>query len=155
LAIVADASGLIHLQRRGQLKAFLAREQVAITERIKQELVDIPLKKAPFIRSPELKVLVERSAEEIRDLIEEGRIKVMSINYRKYSKLLDRVKEDIAAIEGLQGHQVKADHTLVVLAIQVAEQEGVARVVSMDRTINGVLMAISKERGLRIEFMKL
>jgi len=155
LTVVANASCLIYLQRRGRLAEFLEREQVVTTERIKQELIDIPLKKVLHIRSPKLRDIVERSAKEIRNFIEQGKIMVEAVDHRRYSNLLDRVKKSIAALEELEEHEVKADHTVVVLTVQVAEKQGPIRVASFDKAINKLIASVSRERGLKIEFMEI
>lgn len=151
--VVADASFLIYLQRRGRLAEFLERERVVTTERIKRELVDIPLKKALQIRSSKLRDIVERSANEMRGFIEQGKITIKVIDHRRYSKLLDEAKKSIAALEELEEHELKADHTVVVLTVQVAEQQGPIKVASFDQAINKLIASISRERGLKIEFM--
>ena len=155
MAVVADASCLIYLQRRGRLGEFLERERVVTTERIRQELIDIPLRKSLQTKGPELKALLGRSACEMRDFMERGMITVEAIDHRRYSKLLDSIKKDIAAMEGLEEHEVKADHTVVVLAIQVAERQGSTKVASIDKAVNKLIASISRERGLKVEFIEL
>jgi len=155
LTVVADASCLIYLQRRGRLGEFLEREQVVTTERIRQELVDIPLRKALQIKSPKLRALLERSAGEMRDFMERGMIVVEAIDHSRYSKLLDRVRKSIAALEELEEHEVKADHTVVVLAVQVAERQGSIKVASIDKAINKLIASISRERGLKMTFIEI
>jgi len=91
----------------------------------------------------------------MRDFMERGMITVEAIDHRRYSKLLDSIKKDIAAMEGLEEHEVKADHTVVVLAIQVAERQGSTKVASIDKAVNKLIASISRERGLKVEFIEL
>jgi len=56
-----------------------------------------------------------------------------AIDHRRYSKLFDRVKKSVAALETLEEHDVKADHTIVVLAVQVAERQGSTKLLRSTR----------------------
>jgi len=128
--LVVDSSILIVLSRRNTLEEYLQRRkkegyQVLIPKAIARELIDEPEKLARNIRakSPVLADKILQSVEAINEAIEDNLIKLETVNYRKYSKLIDNVRKHLSQLEAKPQHAIKkGDPELIALAVQLYEK---------------------------------
>ncbi len=149
--IIANSSAIIALQRRGQLATSLKGKTVFITRRIYEELVDKPLKVLSRIKLPELRDKIKRFVSEIISLIERGTIRIPEMDFRSVSKVMDEARLRIAKIEGISPDKVKADHTVIGLAIYFARKGHTVIFLSNDKAINSVVEYFSKREKLKIK----
>lgn len=136
---ILNASAIIALQRKGKLKQYLIDKTCLITSRVKEELVEKPKLKLQKIKTERLRKIIENSIKEIEGLLSKGKLVVVSIKYKRFSKLLDEARKTIAISENKAEHEVKADHTIVVLALQKALEGRKTILVSNDKVINKVV----------------
>ena len=128
--LVVDSSVLIVLSRRGTLEAYLQRRkkegyEVLIPKAIARELIDEPKKLAREItgKSPILASKMLQSVEAINEAIERNLIKVETVNYRKYSKLIDNVRKHLCKLETKPEHAIrKGDPELIALTVQLYDK---------------------------------
>jgi len=125
--LVVDFSILIVLSRRGALEGYLKQRkdegyEVLIPRAIAKELIEEPKRLAREIRrsSEQLTDKVTKSAEAINEAIENNLIKVETVNYRKYSRMIDNVRKHLSRLEAKPEHAMKkGDSELIVLIIQL------------------------------------
>ena len=128
--LVVDSSILIVLSRRNALEEYLQRRkkegyQVLIPKAIARELIDEPKKLAGKIRakSPMLARKITQSVEAINEAIEGNLIKLETVNYRKYSKLIDNVRKHLSRLEAKPQHAIKkGDPELIALTVQLYDK---------------------------------
>ena len=128
--LVVDSSILIFYDRKGKLDDFLRQKKkenykVVIPKAIEQEVVDDPKSLAEKIRetSPELANKILNSVERISTTIEQGLIYVETVNYRKYSKVIDNVRKHLSKLEATPEFAVKkGDPELIALIVQLYEE---------------------------------
>lgn len=147
---ILNASVIIALQRKGKLTQYTRDKTCLITSRIKEELVEKPKLKLQKIKTKKLREIIEDSVKEVERLIGEGKLAVASIKYKRFSKLLDEARKTIATYENKAEHEVKADHTIVVLALQKALEGRKIILVSNDKTINKVVRKLATSKGVKI-----
>lgn len=128
--VVIDSSVLIMLSRRGKLKQYLEQRkdegyEVLILKAIMREVLDEPKRLAEevFERSPATAKKIMKSVEAISEVIGHGLIKVETINYRKYSRIIDNARKHLSRLEATKEHAVKkGDPELIVLIIQLYDR---------------------------------
>jgi rRNA-processing protein FCF1 len=128
--LVVDSSILIFYDRKGKLADFLRQKKkenykVVIPKAIAQEVVDDPKSLAEKIRetSPELADKILDSVERISATIEQGLILVETVNYKKYSKVIDNVRKHLSKLEAMPEFAVKkGDPELIALVVQLYEE---------------------------------
>jgi len=128
--LVIDSSVLIILNRRGTLEEYLKRRkdegyEVFIPRAIARELLDEPKKYAEEIkeRLPTLARKILDSVGRINVAIEHGLIKVETVNYRKYSRIMDNVRKHLSELEAKPEHALKkGDPELITLIIQLYDK---------------------------------
>jgi len=147
---ILNASAIIALQRKGKLTHYIKDKTCLITSRVKEELVEKPKLKLQKIKTEKLRKIIENSVKEIEVLVSKGELVVASIKYKRFSKLLDEVRKTIAIYESKAEHEVKADHTIVVLAVQKALEGRKIILVSNDKTINKVVQKLATNKGVKI-----
>ncbi len=121
--LVVDSSILIVLSRRGALEGYLKQRkdegyEVLIPRAIAKELIEEPKRLAREIRrsSEQLTDKVTKSAEAINEAIENNLVKVETVNYRKYSRMIDNVRKHLSRLEAKPEHAMKkGDSELIVL----------------------------------------
>jgi len=125
--LVVDSSILIFYDRKGRLEDFLQQKKeenykVVIPEAIAQELVNEPKELAGQIRGKDLKLANKmlNSAERINSAIRRGLIQVKTVNYRKYSKVIDNARKYLSKLDATPEYAVKkGDPELIALVIQL------------------------------------
>ena len=125
--IVVDSSILIFYDRKGKLEDFLQQKKkenckVIIPKAIAREVIDDPRKFAEEIRetAPEAANKMLYSAGRINTAIQQGLIQVETVNYRKYSKVMDNVRKHLSKLEVQPEYAVKkGDPELIALVIQL------------------------------------
>jgi len=125
--LVVDSSVLIVVSRRGALEEYLKwrkREgyEVLVPRAIARELTEEPRKLAGEIkkRSPSLANNIIQSIEAVNTAIDQGLIRVVTVNYRKYSGVIDNVRKYLSQLEAKPEHATKkGDPELVALVIQL------------------------------------
>ncbi len=128
--LVVDSSILIFFDRKGKLEEFLQQKKkenyrVLIPKAIAQEVVDEPKEFAEKIRktAPELANRILDSAARINTAIEQGLIQVESVNYRKYSKVMDNVRKHLSKLDATPEYAIKkGDPELIALVIQLYDE---------------------------------
>lgn len=112
--LVVDSSILIFYERKGKLEDFLrqkkkANYKVIIPKAIAQEIVDEPIGFAEKIReiAPELANRILASVARINKSIEQGLIQVETVNYRKYSKVMDNVRKHLSKLDAKSEYAIK------------------------------------------------
>jgi rRNA maturation endonuclease Nob1 len=129
--LVVDSSVLISLNsQEGRLETRLRQSKsegyaVVMPEAIMKEVVDEPKKFAEEIKakSPVLADKVMASALRISTAVEQGLIKVETVNYRKYSKVMDNVRKHLSILDAKSEHAVKkGDVELIALVIQLYDE---------------------------------
>ena len=152
--LVVDSSILIFLDRKGQLEDFLRQKKkenykVVIPKAIAQEVVDEPKGFAEKIRetSPESATKILDSVGRINTAIQQGLIQVETVNYRKYSKVMDNVRKHLSKVEGKQEHAIKkGDPELIALVIQrYDESKEKVFVATLDKGLLKALKLFSNE----------
>ncbi|MGD0451931.1 MAG: hypothetical protein ABSA79_12875 [Candidatus Bathyarchaeia archaeon] len=99
--------------------------KVVIPKAIAQEVVDEPKGFAEEIRetAPESASKILDSVERINAAIEQGLIQVETVNYRKYSKVMDNVRKHLSKLDAAQEYAVKkGDPELIALVIQLHDE---------------------------------
>ncbi len=152
--LVVDSSILIFFDRKGQLEDFLRQKQkenykVVIPKAIAQEVVDEPKGFAEKIRetSPESATKILDSVGRINIAIQQGLIQVETVNYRKYSKVMDNVRKHLSKVEEKSEHAVKkGDPELIALVIQLyGEAKEKVFVATLDKGLLKTLKPFSNE----------
>ena len=127
--LVVDSSILIFFDRKGKLNDFLRQKKkenykVIIPKAIQQEVIDEPKGFAEKIKEtvPELANKISDSVVRISTSIEQGLIIVETVNYRKYSKVMDNVRKH-DKLEAKPEYAVKkGDPELIALIIQLYDE---------------------------------
>lgn len=155
--LVVDSSTLIFYDRKGKLENFLQAKKkqnykVVIPKAIAQEVIDDPKGFAEKIRetAPELANRILDSVARINTAIEQGLIQVETVNYRKYSEVMDNVRKHLSKLEATPEDVIKkGDPELIALVIQLYD-EGKEKVfvASLDK---GLLKAL-KPFGNEVEY---
>jgi rRNA-processing protein FCF1 len=125
--LVVDSSVLIALNSRGRLENCLRRRkdegyEIIVPKAIVKEVIEEPKRFAEEIRlrSPVLADKVSASAMRISSAIEQGLIKVETVDYRKHSKVMDNVRKHLSKLEAKPEHMIKkGDTELIALIIQL------------------------------------
>lgn len=128
--LVVDSSVLIFFDRKGKLDDFLREKRqedykVIIPKAIALEVVDEPKGFAEKIReaSPESANKILDSVGRISTAIEQGLIQVETVNYRKYSKVMDNVRKHLSKLDAKPEYAVKkGDPELIALVIQLYDE---------------------------------
>ena len=97
-----------------------ANYKVIIPKAIVQEIVDEPIGFAEKIRetAPELANRIFASVAGINKAIEQGLIQVETVNYRKYSKVMDNVRKHLSKLDVKPEYAIKkGDPELIALVI--------------------------------------
>jgi hypothetical protein len=118
------------LSRRGTLKQYLEQKkdegyEVFIPKAIMREVLDEPKELAEEVlqRSPATAKKITESMEAISEAIEHGLVRVETIDYRKYSSIIDNVKKHLSQLEATKEYAVKkGDPELIVLLIQLHDK---------------------------------
>jgi len=127
---VIDSSVLIVLKRKGKLEEYLKRKrdegyEVLIPKAIARELLDEPRKYAEEVKktSPALASNIINSVERMNVAIKQGLIKVKTVNYRKYSEIMDNVRRHLSQLEAKPEHAVKkGDPELITIIVQLYDK---------------------------------
>jgi len=152
--LVVDSSILIFFDRKGQLEDFLRQKQkenykVMIPKAIAQEIVDEPKGFAEKIRetAPESASKILDSVGRINVAIQQGLIQVETVNYRKYSKVMDNVRKHLSKVEEKSEHAVKkGDSELIALVIQLYDKANEkVFIATLDRGLLKALKPFSHE----------
>jgi rRNA-processing protein FCF1 len=152
--LVVDSSILIFNDRKGKLEDFLLQKKkenykVVIPKAIAQEVVDEPKGFAEKIRetSPESASKILDSVGRINAAIEQGLIQVETVNYRKYSKVMDNVRKHLSKLDATPEYAVKkGDPELITLVIQLhAEAKERIFVATLDKGLLKTLKSFSDE----------
>ncbi len=128
--LVVDSSILIFYERKGKLEDFLRQKKkanlkVIIPKAIAQEIIDEPRVFAEKIRetAPELANRILDSVAVINKAIEQGLIQVETVNYRKYSKVMDNVRKHLSKLDVKPEYAIKkGDPELIALVIQLYDE---------------------------------
>ena len=128
--LVVDSSILIFYDRKGRLADFLRQKKkenfkVIIPKAIAQEVVDEPKGVAEKIieTAPESANRILDSVERIKTAIEQGLIHVESVNYRKYSKMMDHIRKHLSKLDAMPEYAIKkGDPELIALVIQLYDE---------------------------------
>jgi len=128
--LIIDSSVLIVLGRKGELEEYLKKRkkegyEILIPKAISRELTEEPRKLATEIkkRSPLLAGSITQSIEAIDAAIDDGLIKVVTVNYRKHSGVIDNVRKYLSQLEAKPEHAIKkGDPELVALVIQLYDK---------------------------------
>ena len=128
--LAVDSSILIFYDRKGKLEDFLQQKKkenykVIIPKAIAQEIVDEPKGFAEKIRetAPESANRILDSVARINNAIEQGLIQVETVNYRKYSKVMDNVRKHLSKLDAKPEYAIKkGDPELIALVIQLYDE---------------------------------
>lgn len=150
---IANTSYLIALYRLNLLDAFFMDKQVYITERIYSELVEKPLSKIQQIKINSLRKKILQSINKFKTLTEQKKLLIHSIEYSKMSKLLELYRHKIAKLEKKKIDDVKTDHTIIALAVQLATKGHKIFFYSLDKAINSILSEEIKQKNLKISII--
>ena len=128
--LVVDSSILIFYDRKGKLLDFLLQKKkenykVIIPKAIAQEVVDEPKGVAEKIieTAPESANRILDSVGRIKTAIEQGLIQVETVNYRKYSKMMDHIRKHLSKLEAMPEYAIKkGDPELIALVIQLYDE---------------------------------
>jgi hypothetical protein len=152
--LVVDSSILIFYDRKGKLETFLQAKKkqnykVIIPKAIAQEVIDEPNGFAEKIRetAPELAHRILDSVARINTSIEQGLIQVETVNYRKYSEVMDNVRKHLSKLEATPEYAIKeGDPELIALVIQLYDEtKEKVFVASLDKGLLKTLKPFSKE----------
>jgi len=155
--LVVDSSILIVLSRRGALEEYLRWEkhegyEVLIPRAVARELIDEPRRLAEKIarKSPALASKITQSVEAIDAAIEDDLIRVVTIDFRKYSRIVDNLRKYLSQLEAKPEHAIKkGDPELIVLIIQLYDRFKEKIFVSTED--KGLLRALKSFSG-RVEY---
>lgn len=114
--------------------------QIILPESVKQELVDDVLDNDD---APENH---QRSAETIKNLIDNEYVTVRSPDFEQYGDVVDEARRRIAD-ESLPEHTVRADQYIPALVCEVAGERPV-RLVTADRKLRRIVRDITERRNL-------
>src|SRR3972149_11325638 len=125
--LVVDSSVLIFFDRKGRLDEFLQEKKkenyrVIIPKAVVNEVVNEPKRFAEKIQeaAPELAVKILGSVGIINAAIEQGYIQVETVNYGKYSKVMDNVRKHLSKLDAKPEYTVKkGDPELIAVVIQL------------------------------------
>lgn len=128
--LIIDSSVLIVLSRKGELEEYLKKKkqegyEILVPRAIARELTEEPQKLAIEIkkRSPLLASSITQSIVAINAAVDDGLIKVVKVNYRKYSGVIDNVRKYLSQLEAKPEHAIKkGDPELVALVIQIYDK---------------------------------
>jgi hypothetical protein len=128
--LVIDSSVVIYLDRKGKLENFLKQKskenyKLIMPKAIAQELIDEPKELAQEIKevAPALANKILSSATRINAAIEQGLIEVQTVDYRKYSKVIDNTRKHLCKIDGVTEDSVKkGDPEIIALVIQLYDE---------------------------------
>ncbi len=128
--IIVDSSVIIVLNSMGNLENRLRQwasegYKAVIPRAVAEEVIDELLKFAEEIRetAPVLAGKIEASVGKIKTTIELGLIGLETVNYRKYSKVMDNVRKHLSTFEAKPEHAIKkGDPELIALVIQLYEE---------------------------------
>ncbi len=128
--LAVDSSILIFYDRKRTLEDFLRQKKkenykVIIPKAIAHEVVDEPTEFAEKIKEtdPESANRILDSVERINAAIEQGLIQVETVNYRKYSKVMDNVRKHLSKLEATPEYAIKkGDPELIALVIQLYDE---------------------------------
>lgn len=128
--LVVDSSILIALSRKGKLEDHLRKKkkegyEVIIPKAIVEEVILEPKRLAEEIgeMSPVLAGKIADSVKTINAAIEQRLIKVETVNYSRYSKVMDNARKHLSKLEAKQEHAIKkGDPELIALVIQLYEE---------------------------------
>ncbi len=155
--LVVDSSILIVLSRRGALEEYLKQKkhegyEVLIPRAVARELIDEPRRLAVKIagKSPALASRITQSIEAISRAIENDLVRVVTVYFRKYSRIMDNVRKQLSQLEAKPEHAVKkGDPELIVLIIQLYDKFNERIFVSTDD--KGLLRAL-KSFSSRVDY---
>ncbi len=128
--LVLDSSIVIFFDRKGKLEDFLQQKRkenytVVIPKAIAKEVVDEPKWFAEQLREtdPESANKILDSVERINSAIQQGLIQVETVNYRKYSKVIDNVRKHLSKLDAKPEYALKkGDPELIALVIQLFDE---------------------------------
>ncbi len=128
--LIVDSSILIFFDRRGKLEDFLRQKKkenytLTIPKAIKQEVIDEPKEFSEQIRetAPESANRILDSVERINIFIKQGLIQLETVNYKKYSKVMDNVRKHLSKLDSTPEYMVKkGDPEVIALVIQLYEE---------------------------------
>ncbi|MCW4007384.1 MAG: hypothetical protein NWF09_01650 [Candidatus Bathyarchaeota archaeon] len=128
--LVVDSSVLIFYDRRGALEDFLRQKKkenytVVIPKAIALEVVDEAKEFAEEIKqvAPAAANRILASVERISAAVAQGLIQVVTVNYGKYSKVMDNVRKHLSRLDAASEYAVKkGDPELVALVIQLYDE---------------------------------
>lgn len=152
--LVVDSSILIFYDRKGKLEDFLQQKKkenysVIIPKAIAQEVVDEPKEFAEEIKqtSPEVANRILNSVKRISAAVEQGLIQVETVNYRKYSKVMDNARKHLSKLDSEPEYAVKkGDPELIALVIQLHnEVKEKVFVATLDKGLLKALKPFMKE----------
>jgi rRNA-processing protein FCF1 len=152
--LVVDSSILIFYDRKGKLVDFLLEKKkenykVIIPKAIAQEVIDEPKGVAEKIRetAPESANRILDSVARINNAIMQGFIRVETVNYRKYSKVMDNVRKHLSKLEAMPEYAIKkGDPELIALVIQLyGEVKEKVFVATLDKGLLKALKPFSDE----------
>ena len=115
---------------------------------IAQEVIDEPKEFAEKIKEtvPELANKISDSVARISTAIEQGLIEVETVNYRKYSKVMDNVRKHLSKLDVKPEYVVKkGDPELIALIIQL--YDGAKEKVFVATLDKGLLKALKPFSG--------
>lgn len=155
--LVVDSSILIVLSRRGALEQYLKQKkhegyEILIPRAVARELIDEPRRLAVKIagKSPALASRITQSIEAISRAIENDLVRVVTVDFRKYSRIMDNVRKQLSQLEAKPEHAVKkGDPELIVLVIQLYDKFNERIFVSTDD--KGLLRAL-KSFSSRVDY---
>jgi rRNA-processing protein FCF1 len=152
--LVVDSSVLIALDSRGRLGDYLRQRkdegyEIIIPEAVMKEVVEEPSRIAEEIRerSSVLADKMRASAIRINSAIDEGLIKVETVDYRKHSKTMDNIRKHIGKLEAKPEHLIKkGDTEIIALIIQLCyENKEKVYLATFDKGLLKALKPFSKE----------
>ncbi len=160
--LVVDSSVIVFYDRKGKLEDFLQQKKkenckVMVPRAVAQEVVDEPKELVEKIRetTPEFAGKILASVERICAAVERGLIRVETVNYRKYSKLMDNVRKHLSKLEATTEYAVKkGDPELIALVIQLYDESGEkVFVASLDKALLKTLKRFSGD--VKYEVLKI
>ena len=128
--LALDSSILIFYDRKGKLQDFLQQKKkenykIIIPKAIAIEVIDEPKAFAEKIQelAPESANRILDSVTRINAAIEQGLIQVETVNYRKYSKVMDNVRKHLSGLESTPEYSIKkGDPELIAFVIQLYDE---------------------------------
>ena len=112
-------------------------------------MIDEPKGLAEKIResAPELASRIFGSVERFNTAVETGLIQVETVNYRKYSKVMDNIRSHLSKLDATPEYAVKkGDPELIAIVIQLYEETGAkVLVATLDKGLLKALKPFSDE----------